>query len=290
MDSRWLLVVTLFSTASFVHAYSCTYSWNGVNYDASPLANSNTDYHFQVQTTDFWINVCRPTVTQVCGSSSATCEQWDPNSANGHASLGNAGTATFNPPSVPGENGQGFTVQFTGGDKPPGQNNPRTMEIDFICDHSAGVGVPSYAGEQPALHYNFQWRSSYACAATPPPPPSCAGTSCGGCLANATGQCVWCLDSGSCSSMANFNASCTNWVTKPQYCPAPACSQQATCAGCVGVGGCSWCLDTASCVVSPSNPSICADTVSNVTYCPTGDYEDFKASKIPTGKRMKVVN
>eukprot|EP01116_Phalansterium_solitarium_P001833 TRINITY_DN11653_c0_g1_i1.p1 TRINITY_DN11653_c0_g1~~TRINITY_DN11653_c0_g1_i1.p1 ORF type:complete len:265 (+),score=23.03 TRINITY_DN11653_c0_g1_i1:130-924(+) len=146
------------------HAYSCTYSWNGNNYDASRLANSNTDYHFQVQTTDFWMNVCRPTVTQVCGSSSATCQQWDPNSANGHASLGNAGTATFTPPSVPGENGQGFTLQFTGGDKPPGQNNPRTMEIDFICDSAAGVGAPSYAGEQPALHYNFQWRSAFACA------------------------------------------------------------------------------------------------------------------------------
>eukprot|EP01116_Phalansterium_solitarium_P003596 TRINITY_DN1440_c0_g1_i1.p3 TRINITY_DN1440_c0_g1~~TRINITY_DN1440_c0_g1_i1.p3 ORF type:complete len:110 (+),score=5.98 TRINITY_DN1440_c0_g1_i1:130-459(+) len=99
MDSQWLLLVLISSTASFVRAYPCTYSWNGINYDASPLANSNSDYHFQVQNTDFWLNMCRPTVTQVCGSSSAACQQWDPNSVRGHASLGNATTAVFKPAS-----------------------------------------------------------------------------------------------------------------------------------------------------------------------------------------------
>eukprot|EP01116_Phalansterium_solitarium_P011322 TRINITY_DN26963_c0_g1_i1.p2 TRINITY_DN26963_c0_g1~~TRINITY_DN26963_c0_g1_i1.p2 ORF type:complete len:165 (-),score=15.30 TRINITY_DN26963_c0_g1_i1:234-728(-) len=160
-------VALLCALLACVSAYNCTYQWNGLNYDASPLQDSAVDYHFRVQSTDFWMNVCQPVVTKVCGSTCACCQQWNPNSPTGHASLGNATTASFQPPSVPGQNGQGFTIQFTGGDKPPGQTNPRTMEIDFICDQNAGMGTPDYAGEQPALHYNFQWRSKYACAIGP---------------------------------------------------------------------------------------------------------------------------
>eukprot|EP01116_Phalansterium_solitarium_P001720 TRINITY_DN1152_c0_g3_i1.p1 TRINITY_DN1152_c0_g3~~TRINITY_DN1152_c0_g3_i1.p1 ORF type:complete len:236 (-),score=16.93 TRINITY_DN1152_c0_g3_i1:191-898(-) len=215
MASHWLLVVLLLSTASFVHPYSCTYSHNGVNYDVSLLANSSSDYHYQYGSdTDFRMNVCRPTVTQVCGSTSATCEQWDPSSANGHASLGNASTATFHPARVPGEYGQGFTIQFTDGDKPPGQPKPRTMEIDFICDSSAGVGAPKYVGQVPSLHFIFHWMSSFACGIRASP--TCdSETTCSACTISG---CVWCMESRSCVDVPVNSTECLNGVTLPKYC------------------------------------------------------------------------
>jgi len=139
--------------------YTCTYSWGGNNYDAGPLTRS-LDYQFAVAATTFWTNVCRPTVTQVCGVTSSMCQQWDPNNVNGHASLGNANTAVFQPTKT---GGQGFIIQFTGGDVPPGQNTARSMEIDFTCDPTQNPGTPTYVIEQPALHYNFAWSSVYAC-------------------------------------------------------------------------------------------------------------------------------
>eukprot|EP01116_Phalansterium_solitarium_P024418 TRINITY_DN8952_c0_g1_i1.p1 TRINITY_DN8952_c0_g1~~TRINITY_DN8952_c0_g1_i1.p1 ORF type:complete len:192 (-),score=6.01 TRINITY_DN8952_c0_g1_i1:198-773(-) len=165
MDSQWLFFVLFVATTSSSHAYPCNYSWNGVNYDASPLANPNQDYHWTATTSDTWMNVCRPTVTQLCGPSSATCYRW---ASDGHASMGDASTAQFAPANIPGENGQGFRIIFTGGDIY--ESRQRTMEINFICDSGAGVGEPSYSGQHPPLNYNFQWRSKYACASSPPPP------------------------------------------------------------------------------------------------------------------------
>src|SRR5205823_86360 len=44
---------------------------------------------------DMWINICRPLVSQLCGPSSAGCQQWDPNSPSGHASMGDAKSLQF---------------------------------------------------------------------------------------------------------------------------------------------------------------------------------------------------
>eukprot|EP01116_Phalansterium_solitarium_P012675 TRINITY_DN29177_c0_g1_i1.p1 TRINITY_DN29177_c0_g1~~TRINITY_DN29177_c0_g1_i1.p1 ORF type:complete len:116 (-),score=5.92 TRINITY_DN29177_c0_g1_i1:233-580(-) len=108
MGSPWVFVVLFFATT---YAYPCNYSWNGVNYDASPMANPIEDYHLMWQA-HFYINVCRPTVTQACGPSSAVClrSSGSEDVPPSDASLGNASTAEFAPADAVGENGQGFKV------------------------------------------------------------------------------------------------------------------------------------------------------------------------------------
>ncbi len=58
---------------------------------------------------------------------------------------------------VTGTHGYGLTVAFTNG----WQN--RQFEIDFTCDYTVSIGAPVFTGENPALHYNFEWNSVYAC-------------------------------------------------------------------------------------------------------------------------------
>jgi len=256
-----LLPLVLLLSDAF--GYPCTYSWGGNKYDASPLANNQTDYHFNVQGTDFWLNMCRPVVTDLCGTDSAACQQWDPQV--GHASLGSANTAVFNPPNIPGVNDQGYTVQFTGGDPIPGQNANRTMEIDFICSPGSGLGIPSFSGEDPPLHYNMQWRTQYACALSSP----CTYSTCDACANDQADDCVWCLDSSSClEGPLDSNSSCSSWVTNPKYCPAP-CSAQTNCTGCTEQNGCGWCLDSSVCENLPVNSTMCADLIAKPVFCPS---------------------
>lgn len=46
-----------------------------------------------------------------------------------------------------------------------GDNYPRSTNISFICDTTAGFGFPTLAAkvEEPYCNYNFVWRSLYAC-------------------------------------------------------------------------------------------------------------------------------
>ncbi len=42
-----------------------------------------------------WINMCGPTLSQICGANVAACQQWDPNTPAGSASMGQASTLQF---------------------------------------------------------------------------------------------------------------------------------------------------------------------------------------------------
>eukprot|EP01116_Phalansterium_solitarium_P009291 TRINITY_DN2337_c0_g1_i1.p1 TRINITY_DN2337_c0_g1~~TRINITY_DN2337_c0_g1_i1.p1 ORF type:complete len:267 (+),score=38.22 TRINITY_DN2337_c0_g1_i1:240-1040(+) len=251
-----------------VSAYDCTYQWNGVNYDASPLQNSAVDYHAREEEKrwDFFINVCQPGVTQLCGPNCAVCEQW----SGGVVCLGNASTASFQPPAIPGANGQGFTIQFTDG------IGPRSAAIDFTCDPDAGVGSPVFYAENPSLHFKFQWKSKYACAASPAPPPpppppppaDCySNNDCGSCTGSG---CYWCLESEYCvpGPVDSSDSKCSCWVGK--RCPAPpACASMSTCGTCAAVAGCVWCLGTngvESCLTGPVNSTVCADAITLSPY------------------------
>jgi len=148
----------------------CTYKIPHSNQvvDLSKLANSKQDYFIPKnsvpkQTWDVWINVCReivgaPGKPQPCGSGISGCQQWDPNSQNGKASMGTVSSAVFQPLTIQGK--QGVTVQYTGG------TGQRKMEIDFVCNPQAGDGKPVFTAENPSLHYNFMWESKYACPKT----------------------------------------------------------------------------------------------------------------------------
>eukprot|EP01116_Phalansterium_solitarium_P004702 TRINITY_DN1577_c0_g1_i1.p1 TRINITY_DN1577_c0_g1~~TRINITY_DN1577_c0_g1_i1.p1 ORF type:complete len:265 (-),score=17.77 TRINITY_DN1577_c0_g1_i1:761-1555(-) len=260
---RIVCALLLFELFVFgVRAYSCEWSDNEGQFNLSALENDVQDYRQSMGLGGqaYYLNACRSVVTTACKTANcAACQTW----SGGQACLGTITTSSFQ------ANGNSVALSFTGGD------DGRSMIIDFVCDQSAGIGTPVFSTETLAKEYVFSWASQFAC----PISQTCNATSCGGCVATGADQCVWCLDSQSCSSMADFNASCTNWVAKPQYCPAPACSTQSTCTGCMGMDGCSWCLDTTSCIAHPSNPSVCPDIVSNVTYCPSKEYKALDAAK-----------
>jgi len=158
---NFLFLFLLFSQIFSIFAQmACTWDdGNGNKYDLTPLTNNNQDYFIPKNPNqwDIWLNVCRPTLTTVCGADVAGCQEWDSNSPNGQASLGLASSAVITPPSIPGKDGYGVTIQYTGG------SQLRQMEIDFLCDPNAGTGIPAYNGENPQLHYNFKWASQYAC-------------------------------------------------------------------------------------------------------------------------------
>jgi hypothetical protein len=135
----------------------------GETYDLSPLMAAN-DYYipkgtFPNQGWDIWINVCRALVSQTCGTTAAGCQQWDPKSAGGKASMGAASTIAWQPAAAPGFQNFGVTIQFTQGDM------DRKMEIDFKCDPNAGIGSPAFSNELPTHHYNFQWVTEFGCPA-----------------------------------------------------------------------------------------------------------------------------
>jgi len=162
--AKLFVLFLLFSQIFSIFAQiTCTWDdGKGNKYDLSPLTNNNQDYFLPKnpannQPWDIWLNVCRSTVTAICGADVAGCQEWDSNSPNGHASLGLASSAVITPPKEPGTDGYGVTVQYTGG------SQLRQMEIDFSCTPNAGTGSPTYTGENPQLHYNFQWVSQYAC-------------------------------------------------------------------------------------------------------------------------------
>jgi len=87
---------------------------------------------------------------QCLPTQAASCQTWN----GGKATLSLANSGTAGPLSRGG--GQGFTVQFSGGDQ------GRSMEIDFVC--GTGMGSPQLQGENPKNHYIFTWNTQYACA------------------------------------------------------------------------------------------------------------------------------
>jgi len=62
--------------------------------------------------------------------------------------------------------GTGFFIQFNGGQE------DRRLDVEFICDRSAGTGQleASNPTEQPTHFYHLRWTSKYACPTNNPPP------------------------------------------------------------------------------------------------------------------------
>ena len=93
--------------------------------------------------------MCRPTFQTLCGSDSAACQQFLPDNANGQASLGAANTILFRIGSQQSKplfrckiniligGKQGLIAYFVNGT--PANGVRRSLQIDFICDPSAGI-------------------------------------------------------------------------------------------------------------------------------------------------------
>jgi len=114
-----------------------------------------------------WINVCRNLISTICGSSNiAACQQWDPNTPAGKATLGLTTTAAFVPlVRTTTANQKGATLRFANG------TGGRAFELDFQCDPSiTTIGAPTFEIETPKLFYNFAWATSLACPTNAPPP------------------------------------------------------------------------------------------------------------------------
>jgi len=159
-----------------VQAYNCLQTFNGVNYDLTPLQKS-VDYHLPKGSPDYsgkplqwdiYMNVCGPLATSYSANcnNGAGCQQWG-SSAASTASIGSANTATFQAAKTPGDHGRGITVEFTDGTIDTITGNPRKMEIDFSCKVGSGDGLPQFVNEDPKLHYNFLWVTEYACGPLP---------------------------------------------------------------------------------------------------------------------------
>eukprot|EP01116_Phalansterium_solitarium_P004131 TRINITY_DN1501_c0_g1_i2.p1 TRINITY_DN1501_c0_g1~~TRINITY_DN1501_c0_g1_i2.p1 ORF type:complete len:1036 (-),score=192.18 TRINITY_DN1501_c0_g1_i2:712-3765(-) len=158
-----LASVLLFSVVglSIAAPYGCVFEQSGFHYDLTGLSNSTSDYRISGPLEDFYLNMCIDVVQQCplsdgCGA----CQVWDPNSSFGHACIGKSNTAQFE---LPDRANSVFRLTFMNGDIPPGQADPRTFEIDFFCDYSAGQGAPTFIEESPHLNYQFNWTTAFAC-------------------------------------------------------------------------------------------------------------------------------
>jgi len=139
--------------------YDCHYiSSRGYSYDLSRLRRDSADYvlHDTENNYDFYVNLCRNMVnTSYCGGGEmGMCQVGD----FGHAVLGRR-PVQF---SDIGSAGTGVVLTLQGGDA------GRKTQITFRCDNSVGSGLPSYINEAPQLQYNFEWRTSAACATGTP--------------------------------------------------------------------------------------------------------------------------
>jgi len=156
-----LVTLLLYVAEIAAQTPSCQFVDNqGNQYDLSPLQNNMNDYfqNFPTQKWDVWINVCRATLTNLCGAGSAACQQWDPNSPTGKATLGLQKTMVLSNIQKPStKSPYGVTAQFTQG------GDGRAFEIDFQCNPGGGIGIFGFLNEDPKKHYNFAWPTEYAC-------------------------------------------------------------------------------------------------------------------------------
>lgn len=238
------------------HSLSCSYVNKDESYDMGPLTNNQRDYILNYDSTDpekkMFVNLCRPTITTVCGNGVAICQQWDPKNTGGQASLGQANTLTWTYGSQKATNSIGLIAQFSHGDL------SRKAEIDFVCKRDSGIGMPKYWDEIDLTFY-FAWVTEHAC-----PQPLCYNkTDCYSC--NSNDYCYWCLDNNNCYSQRN-GTNCQNRISNPSYCPNP-CSKYSDCTTCTKDNQCHWCLDNNSCKLL-SDPD-CTSYIKNPQFCPS---------------------
>jgi len=171
-------ILLFFSYSNAQSTYGCTFAnaQTGDQYNFTGLLNSQTDYTLQTTGGKVWINVCRNIISTLCGSNNiAACQQWDPNTPAGKATLGLTTTAQFVPLVRSTTQGQkGATLRFANG------TGGRAFELDFQCDPKASIGSPTFELETPKLFYNFAWTTSFACPTNAPPPGTGGGLSGGG--------------------------------------------------------------------------------------------------------------
>jgi len=243
---KFYVSILFLGLLSPVWCQKCTYtSPSGNQYDFAPLRDNSEDYFVYVNGWNTWLNMCGPTITAVCGIGKAACEQWNPSTPAGKASLGLSSTMTFS-----GDDDQ-ITAEFING------TDGRTMNIAFTCNQTAGVGYPYFNSENPAKNYNFVWPTSSACGCSQNDVcQDCAGSGC-----------KWCLDTNSCIGVSSDN-SCKSYITNPQYCPSIiACAQFGSCSDCLEYNDqCDWCLDTQSCINISGNKS-CGNVWNDPSYC-----------------------
>jgi len=148
------------NNTSPVVTYDCTYtSSRGNAYNFGALRNDTGDYIVTDNNRQrYFINMCRSIVGyQQCGNAADAdmCQIWTNNA--GQAIIGRGTVAISD---VTGTDGQGATFSYSNGD------GGRSSVITMLCNQTAGVGYPTFVSESPTLRYNFEWRTSYACATT----------------------------------------------------------------------------------------------------------------------------
>jgi len=150
-----LQIIFVWVGVAVVNGQTSYCQYNG--YNIAPLQNSSSDYILNIGLYIYYVNVCGPVLAKQCLPSQAVvCQTWN----GGKATLSLYNSGTPGPLARGTGNGEGFTVQFNGGD------GGRTMEIDFVCAAGSGVGSPQLTGENPKNHYVFTWGTQYVCSSS----------------------------------------------------------------------------------------------------------------------------
>jgi len=172
MNSLLNLIVALF-TICFVDfsnaqaAGPCVGTVKGKSYDFTTLMNNAVDYQIQnMQVANPYmirINMCRALVnlgTPACIAGSAGCQLWDWPTPSHKASLGLSNSMVVDTLQDGGTH-KGYTLKFTGGVSYNG--GPAQMQINLLCDKSAGVGTPTVTSTANS-DFKFDWKTSVACS------------------------------------------------------------------------------------------------------------------------------
>jgi len=135
----------------------CVVTLNGKAYDFNQFAK-NSDYSFPDDAGKgytFFTNLCQQIISSPCPPGTSMCQTW---AGSGLAALGVFSTMVVTAAESGGTNGYGAKFSFNGG------TQGREYEMDMKCDPTVmNQGSPAFMGENPPLHYNFEWRSIFAC-------------------------------------------------------------------------------------------------------------------------------
>jgi len=134
-------------------------------YDLTKLANAFATDQICVDQggNTYYYLPCKVLTTQDCMQAEPTpgaCQQ-DTRRPPLYHDLGSINTAVFAQREGQGED-KGFLLTYTGGE------DDRQVDIEFICDTSAGNGqlVCGNPAENPGKHYHLKWTTAHACPST----------------------------------------------------------------------------------------------------------------------------
>eukprot|EP01118_Nematostelium_gracile_P019619 TRINITY_DN9158_c0_g1_i1.p1 TRINITY_DN9158_c0_g1~~TRINITY_DN9158_c0_g1_i1.p1 ORF type:complete len:262 (+),score=37.00 TRINITY_DN9158_c0_g1_i1:62-847(+) len=252
MVSTMMRVVLLLFLGLVTISANCQYrARDGSMFDFSPL---DVEDYFVPNSDDqgwhAWLSFCRPLKKQLCGDDSAGCQEWDPSSLYGHASIGKASKMKW---SETKENGKlVILANFAEGWK------NRTMQVRFHCDPSSGNGSPTFLDVTNKNLFIFVWRTAHACVKD-----DCSrATDCSTCTNSEDLDCQWCIDEAEC---VPFESNCKNWLTSPRYCSL-GCDQFKTCDDCLNHNDqCDWCLEAQKCIADVQGG--CSNVINQKGLC-----------------------